>query len=130
MLFKERLQHKKKFTATAARLVFSKSINLLQYQMFIRQLHYISFLFFMISLRRITQQPANLLYTYVLICLFYFEDCWVPGFFLILMFSCFSATLINVSSTSALSSWCFSCFSSLAIFWSNAASLSEIPASL
>ncbi len=68
------------------------------------QLYYIPLLFFVVCLWRIPQQPANLLNTNKRLCLFYFLDCWVPGFFLMEMLSCFSATLIKVSSTSALSS--------------------------
>ena len=121
LLFKERLQHDKKFTATAPGLLFSDQINLLQDQFIMNCLQQFSFLLFVKSLRGITQQPANLLQTEIWIGRFYFSDCWVPGFFLIWMSNCFSATLIMISSASARSFSHFSCFSSTAIFCCNAA---------
>ena len=95
--------------------MFTDKINLLQDEFFIYLLCKFSFLLFVVSLRGITQQPANRLQTDVRIYLFYFLDCWVPGFFLIETLSCFSAMLIIVSSASALSFSHCSCFSSRAI---------------
>ncbi len=81
--------------------------------------------FFVVCLRRIAQQPANVFYTVSCICLFYFEDCWEPGFLLMLMSSCFSAIFIIVSSASPRSFSHASCFSAVQFF---AAILFEYPA--
>lgn len=121
MLLYKRLQHYIKFATSTAWLMLAHSINLLNNQSLFRELQQCSFLLLMICLNRETQQSANVLQTAIWLCPFYFMDCWVPGFFLMEMFSCFSATSMSLSNTSLRSSSCFSCRSSNAIFSSNAA---------
>src|SRR5215203_4254584 len=119
MLLQKRLKHEEKFSTTAARLVLSDAINLFQYELFINIFMNSLLVAFVISLYRITKQPANRLQTKSRIYLFYFADCLLPRFFLIGIFNWISATFIMVFNASARSFSQASCFWSAAILACN-----------
>ena len=76
--------------------------KLLYYQLFMAQLYYSTFLLW----HECGEYPNSrqMCWTNKRFCIFYFLDCGMQCFFLMEILSCFSDTLIKVSSTSALSS--------------------------
>lgn len=119
LLMKKRLKHHQKLTPTAAGLLFSDAQHLLDNALMVAYLLKLICLMFVESLPGVTKQPAEQPQVRVAICLFYFPDCLVPGFFLMSILSSRSTTVIMV-----LSAWDFSfshssCFSSKVSLFSN-----------